>query len=306
MKHLGTAFAATILLSATACGPQNTGGFNSNVGKLDPRSQFSPSNSRLNPTTTNLPTGSSTLESNGGLTDVLPDMVPWNQDEIQGPPPFGMATANSNDRLVSCDDWTYIDPTPITGQRIITFQLGSANLGLGHLRLRRGPQMPDGWHFFQTTSQMDGSGMCSAVETEIAVVPPNNNNRWLPLAWFALYQMTEDGGLGDLVVCQMKRWCCLGSQSTCNNIHPPCSLTCSGDCINAGTRDVYPFHWQDQFVPIQNVPSGTYWFEHRINPAGLLIESDYTNNSVFFQVTINQEANTVDFIPPYPTECPNP
>ena len=113
--------------------------------------------------------------------------------------------------------------------------------------------------------------MCSVVETEIAVVPPNNNGRWLPLASLSLYEVADDGGLGPLVVCQMKRWCCLISIPTCGNIHPPCSPPCSGDCINAGTRDVYPVHFQDQFVPIQNVPSGTYWFEHRINPAGVLI-----------------------------------
>jgi lysyl oxidase len=269
--------AAAILIS---CGPQGSGGMD----------RF------------NLNTQKAPLQPQGALVDVLPDMQPWSYEEVAT---FGLAYANSNDRLVSCADWTQISPEFITGQRIITFQLGSANLGLGHLRIRRGPLMPDGWHFFQTTSQIDGAGQCSATEQEIAVVPPDQNGRWLPLASFSLYTELDDGSVGDLVVCQMKRWCCLGSVPTCNNITPPCPLGYQTDNINAGTRDVYPFHWQDQFVPIQDVPSGRYWFEHRINAAGVLIESDYTNNSLWFKIEINREADTVQIVE-YPdgSVCP--
>jgi hypothetical protein len=149
------------------------------------------------------------------------------------------------------------------------------------------------WHFFQTTSQIDEAGTCSAVEQEIAVIPTGfeggATGRWLPLASFSLYNIADDGGLGDLVVCEMKRWCCLVSISTCNT-NPPCSLSGGTDGINAGTRDVYPYHWQDQFIPIQDVPSGQYWFVHTINPAGVLIESDYSNNSAYFLIDLNQEA----------------
>jgi hypothetical protein len=236
----------------------------------------------------------------GVLTDVLPDMYPWSAEEVQT---LRTATANGNDRLVSCDDWTQIDPTNISGQRIITFQVGSANLGQGHLRTRRESQS-DGWHFFQTTSQVDADGTCSATEQEIAIIPPGQGSRWLPLASFSLYTVAEDGGLGDLVVCQMKRWCCLISLPTCNT-NPPCSLARQTDDINAGTRDVYPFHWQDQFVPIENVPSGQYWFVHTINPAGLIIESDYSNNDVYMLIEIDQETNSATVVvPPEPDQCP--
>lgn len=241
----------------------------------------------------------------GVLTDVLPDMQPWAAEEIST---FGIAPggANSNDKLVSCDDWTNIDPTNISGQEIITFQVGSANLGRGHLRTRR-ESREDGWHFFQTFSQIDEVGTCSAVEQEIAVIPPGQGSRWLPLASFSLYNVAEDGGVGDLVVCQMKRWCCLISITTCNT-NPPCSLASQTDSINAGTRDVYPNHWQDQFIPVQNVPSGQYWFKHTINPAGLLIESDYSNNDVWFLIELNQEASppTARILSSEQTMCPAP
>src|SRR5258707_3502683 len=186
-----------LLAAATliSCGPQGSSGLDR--FKLD--SQKAP------------------LRPQGALTDVLPDMQPWSYEEVAT---FGLAYANSNDRLVSCDDWTQISPDLITGQRIITFQLGSANLGLGHLRIRRGPLMPDGWHFFQTTSQIDGAGTCSATEQEIAIVPPDQNGRWLPLASFSLYTELDDASVGDLVVFKMKRWCCLCVCPTCNTLTP--------------------------------------------------------------------------------------
>src|SRR5262249_31366203 len=81
------------------CGPQGSGG-------MDPF-QVNAKKAPLNP--------------QGSLVDVLPDMQPWSYEETAT---FGLAYAYANDRLVSCDDWTQISPDLITGQRIITFQLG--------------------------------------------------------------------------------------------------------------------------------------------------------------------------------------
>ncbi len=242
-------------------------------------------------------------EEGSGAVDILPDFAPrWASDSLQD---IRIDVARSNDRLVSCDDWTVIDPTPITGQRVLSFTLGSPNLGQGHLRTRR-QLSGEGWVFYQTTSLLNGDGTCSSTEQQIAVVPPEQAGRWLPLAKFTLYQVTEDGGVGDVVACQIKRWCCLVSIPTCP-VTPPCSLPCpGGDCINAGTRDVYPFHFLDQFIPIEGVPSGLYWVEHEINPAQVLIESNYDNNKLIFQIDLNQEDRTVMVTKPPvdPPQCP--
>src|SRR5690348_9885267 len=54
---------------------------------------------------------------NGEAVDVLPDMVPmWAPDSLQD---IRIDRALTNDRLVSCNDWTAVDPTPITGQRVL-------------------------------------------------------------------------------------------------------------------------------------------------------------------------------------------
>jgi hypothetical protein len=236
--------------------------------------------------------------------DILPDMSPiWASYSLQD---IRIVAANSNDRVVSCDDWTVIDPTPITGQRVLSFTLGSPNLGIGHLRTRR-EMTSDGWLYYQTTSQLNEDGSCSSIEQPIAIVPVGQTGRWLPLAKFTLYQVTDNGGVGDVVSCQMKRWCCLVSSPTCPVV-PPCSLPRRGDDIDAGARDVYPFHFQDQFIPIQDVKSGLYWVEHEINPAQVLIESDYENNKLMFQIYLDQEAGTVEItLPPDdPPQCTIP
>lgn len=236
----------------------------------------------------------------GGPTPILPDFRPlWSASSISD---IRMDVGHSNDRLVSCDDWTAVDPTPPTGMRVLSFRLASPNFGQGDLRLRR-RSTADGIEMYQTISQISADGVCSAVETDapIAVIPngPGQAGRWLPLAKFALYTIAEDGGIGDRLACQVKRWCCLSSAFMCPTRGPcPRLPGGGGDDLDAGTFDGYPFHWTDQFlpIPVDQIPSGTYWFEDEINPAvpyPVMLESDYSNNSMFFLIRIDQEAGTV-------------
>jgi hypothetical protein len=234
-----------------------------------------------------------------GTTYILPDFRPWWSRSSVGDIRFDAGL--SRDRLVDCDDWTNVGPAPV-GMPVLSFTLQSPNLGAGDLRIRRQP-MPDGSiEMYQTVSQMAPDGTCSALEIDvpIAVIPSGSlqAGRWLPLAKFALYTVAEDGGIGDRVACQIKRWCCLGSAPTCATRSGCPSLPFSSDNLQAGSLDGYPFHWTDQFLPIDPdvIPSGTYWFEDEINPGGIMWESDYTNNSMFLQIAIDQEARTVQIL----------
>ena len=233
---------------------------------------------------------------------ILPDLVPvWTSYSLQD---IRMDLARSNDRLVSCQDWTDVNPIPITGQRVLSFTLGSPNFGLGHLRTRR-QVTEEGWLYSQNLSYLNEDGTCTAYEVPVGIVPADQAGRWLPLGKFSLYQVTEEGGVGEVVACQIKRWCCLISIPTCP-ITSPCPLPCQGDCINAGTRDVYGFHFLDQFIPIDGVKSGYYWVEHEINPGPILWESNYDNNKLLFQIYMDQEAGTVTITqaPEDPAQCP--
>jgi len=235
----------------------------------------------------------------GEGTFYLPDFRPWwSGDSIRD---IHFDVGRSNDRLVSCDDWTAIDPTPPVGIPVLTFTLSSPNFGQWDLRLRR-QMTSQGIEMYQTVSYMDPSGVCSAIETDvpIAIIPndPIQNGRWLPLAKFALYDIAEDGGPGNRLSCQIKRWCCLGSSPTCNTRGPCPRLPTQSDNIEAGARDVYPPHWTDQFLPVDGIPTGDYWFEDEINPGGIMWESDYGNNSMFLMIHIDQEARTVEILVP--------
>ncbi len=253
----------------------------------------------------NLESPASVTGATEGIMYTMPDFRPWwSSDSVQD---IRFDDGRPLDRLVDCDDWTSVGPAPV-GMAVLSFTLSSPNFGAGDLRLRR-QHMPDGSiEMYQTISQMDPDGVCSAVEidTPIAVIPsgPEQAGRWLPLAKFALYNVAEDGGLGDRVACQVKRWCCLGSSPTCDTRSgcPRLDPIIGGDNIEAGARDVYPFHWTDQFVPVEDaqgrLPSGTYWFEDEINPGGIMWESDYTNNSMFLMIEIDQDARTVKVIVP--------
>jgi hypothetical protein len=244
----------------------------------------------------------------GQVTYFLPDFRPyWSSQSIQD---IRFDVGRANDRLVSCDDWRLIDPNPPVGMTVLSFTLSSPNFGQGDLRLRH-VNTAEGIAMYQTISYMDSAGVCSAVETDapVAVIPAGQSGRWLPLAKFALYEVAKDGGLGAQVACQMKRWCCLVNTPTCSTRGPCPQLPFQGDNLNAGARDVYPFHFQDQFLPIEGIPSGVYWFEHEINPGGIMWESDYTNNSMFLMIEIDQDARTVQvLVPPDDSfaTCPAP
>jgi hypothetical protein len=236
-----------------------------------------------------------------GTTYIMPDFRPWWSGSSVGDIRFDVG--RSNDRLVDCDDWTNVGPAPV-GMSVLSFTLSSPNFGAGDLRLRR-QSMPDGSiEMYQRIWQVDVDGVCSVVESEVpvAVIPAGSSQagRWLPLAKFALYNVADDGWIGDRVACQIKRWCCLGSSPTCATRSgcPQLPPVGGGDNLEAGSRDQYPFHWTDQFLPVEGIPSGTYWFEDEINPGGIMWESDYTNNSMFFMIAIDQEARTVQIVQP--------
>lgn len=52
--------------------------------------------------------------------------------------------------------------------------------------------------------------------------------------------------------------------------------------INTGYADYYGADLPDQWIDVTGVPSGNYWIRLTIDPKGLLLESDTTNNSVEF------------------------
>lgn len=76
-------------------------------------------------------------------------------------------------------------------------------------------------------------------------------------------------------------------------------FTCSDQGIQAGWADVYGPHLDCQYVDVTDVPPGNYVLEIEVNPSGLLVESDYSNNVASVAVVIPEQ------VPPPNDNCSN-
>lgn len=73
--------------------------------------------------------------------------------------------------------------------------------------------------------------------------------------------------------------------------------TCSDQGIQAGWADVYGPELDCQWIDITDVPPGNYVLEIEVNPEGLLVESDYSNNVAAVAVVITEQ------VPPPNDDC---
>jgi hypothetical protein len=225
---------------------------------------------------------------------VLPDLTAGFGTNIGGSPSLADARyynvpATSSHRRVTCDDWTTVGES-LAGQKIISFTNSTFNVGNGDLRIRN-VNTPNGITFMQTYT-VKNEDSCSTEEYAITNIPAGQGGRYFPLASMALYEVTDDGGLGDQVVCQVKRACCLVSfGQVCPVDRQGCpALPTSQHNIHAGNRDTYGANFTDQVIPIQDVPSGYYWVEVKANPFGDILESNYDNNAAYFMIFLDQDA----------------
>lgn len=65
---------------------------------------------------------------------------------------------------------------------------------------------------------------------------------------------------------------------------PPFDCGVQEQGINSGYADYYGAELPDQWIDVTGVPSGRYWVRLTVDPQGLLLESDTTNNTVYFPV----------------------
>lgn len=65
---------------------------------------------------------------------------------------------------------------------------------------------------------------------------------------------------------------------------PPFDCGVQEQGINTGYADYYGAELPDQWIDVTDVPSGTYWIRLIVDPQGLLLESDTSNNTVYFPV----------------------
>lgn len=67
---------------------------------------------------------------------------------------------------------------------------------------------------------------------------------------------------------------------------PPFECGVSEQGINSGYGDYYGRELPDQWIDVTDVPAGKYWVRITVDPRGLFLESDTSNNMALFPVTI--------------------
>ncbi|GAA1845552.1 lysyl oxidase family protein [Microbacterium koreense] len=65
---------------------------------------------------------------------------------------------------------------------------------------------------------------------------------------------------------------------------PPYDCGVEEQGINTGYADYYGAELPDQWIDVTGVPSGSYWIRLTVDPAGVLLESDSSNNTATFPV----------------------
>jgi hypothetical protein len=113
---------------------------------------------------------------------------------------------------------------------------------------------------------------------------------------FAAYRLIGPTGL---VAAGFKfGFCLLDSFQFDPAANPAPAFDCDFQGLQAGWADVYSRGLDCQWVDVTDVPDGAYTLEVEVNPARVIVESDYTNNVVSIPVVIG------DPIGPPNDQCP--
>ncbi|MFC1759025.1 lysyl oxidase family protein, partial [Planctomycetota bacterium] len=134
----------------------------------------------------------------------------------------------------------------------------------------------------------------SSAATRITLNTPDHGH--IHFDGYALYNLRlvlPDGGVGPLVATSDKVSFCLLDFALFDSDIPgapaipqftDCEVSTQG--ISVGWADVYPADIPDQWIDVEDVPPGEYWFETVIDPFNLIKESNDDNNSMQTRVVI--------------------
>jgi len=102
---------------------------------------------------------------------------------------------------------------------------------------------------------------------------------------FAEYRLRD--GNGVVVVGDKVGFCLLDSIRFDPNASPSPLFNCSFQGIQAGWGDVYSKGLPCQYIDVTDVPAGDYTLEMIVNPDGVLLEAETSNNAITLPVTIS-------------------
>ncbi len=95
---------------------------------------------------------------------------------------------------------------------------------------------------------------------------------------------------GVLIASIKQSFCLLDSTRHDSNASPARIYNCENQGLQAGWGDIYRSTLDCQYVDVTDVPPGDYVLALHVNPAQILLESDYSNNVSTTTVTISELA----------------
>jgi hypothetical protein len=184
----------------------------------------------------------------------------------------------------------YFDTTTMPGRRLLRFASLTANVGTGPLHMLAVEPNAEGK--LSTTQRLWTRDM-RFEDREAGAFTYHPGHEHIHLEDFEEYRLnTAEGGL---VAKAGKISFCLLDSATLTD-RPPTDIDfgiyLGADCgqieqaINPGYADYYGAALPDQWIDVTDVKPGDYELEIVADPSDFLIESDESNNSVSFPVTI--------------------
>ena len=124
-------------------------------------------------------------------------------------------------------------------------------------------------------------------------IRPHGHVHFANYAFYRLYEVAPDGGLGAQVAGGEKvSFCLIDSSPFDVNLpgapHLPVYAQCERRTqgISVGWADVYTSDLDDQWIEVEDLPPGEYWFETIVDPYDNLIEADESNNVIRHKIVL--------------------
>ncbi len=165
------------------------------------------------------------------------------------------------------------------------------NQGEGALEIRGGADNGDTQEVFQRIYNDDGT-FSDTLAGEFVHHPQHNHIHFEDFTQFRLREVTQDGGVGDVVAEGDKVSFCLIDIENFNSDDPSTYRSCGNiQGISSGWADVYDKGLPGQSIDITGVANGDYWLEYVVDPLDLLTEADETNNVSRVQITLDRDVD---------------
>lgn len=215
--------------------------------------------------------------------------------------------AQSADLLPDLSIWTdklydnAIDTSTMPGRTLLRLSTGTPNTGNGRLELRGGTVNANGTqNVNQRIFRQDGTWW-ERQAGQFTYHPSHQHIHFDGWCRYRLRQLLAGGGVGPVLATGQKTSFCILDLQVYNNQNPGyqnpgfysgCGSVVQG--LTPGWADIYSKNLTDQWIDITGIADGDYWLEAEVDPDGLILESNETNNIGRIQVHVG--------VPPPPTQ----